>query len=92
MIHHLKILPPYFKAVAQQKKTFEARKNDRDYKVGDVLILEEWAPGTGYTGQMCARFVTYILYGGEFGIDKGYCVMALSDGLQEAQEDGTHME
>lgn len=78
MIHHLKIVPLYFHSVASSEKTFEVRKNNRDFHEGDVLILEEWAPGHGYTGRMCVRFVTYILYGGEFGIDKDYCVMALS--------------
>ena len=35
MIHALKTLPEYFEAVLENKKTFELRKNDRDFKVGD---------------------------------------------------------
>lgn len=42
-IHELKILPEYFDAVISGRKRFEIRKNDRDYKVGDQLILKEWS-------------------------------------------------
>ena len=38
-IIELKILPEYFEAVKSGKKTFELRKNDRDFCVGDILIL-----------------------------------------------------
>jgi hypothetical protein len=44
MKHDLKIWPQYFVEVAAEQKTFEIRKNDRDYQVGDVLRLREWEP------------------------------------------------
>lgn len=40
--HHLKTWPDYFDKVKFGKKTFEIRKNDRDYQVGDILILHEY--------------------------------------------------
>jgi ASC-1-like (ASCH) protein len=42
MRHDLKILPQYFEEVYNGNKTFEIRKNDRDFKVGDILMLREW--------------------------------------------------
>jgi len=42
MIHELKTWPEYFEEILTGKKTFEVRKNDRDYKVGDTLILKEF--------------------------------------------------
>ncbi|HAM4280900.1 TPA: DUF3850 domain-containing protein, partial [Escherichia coli] len=41
-IHQLKIAPKYFNAVVAGQKTAELRKDDRGYKVGDVLSLCEW--------------------------------------------------
>ena len=37
--HSLKLNDRYFDAVRYGIKTFEIRKNDRDYKVGDLLIF-----------------------------------------------------
>lgn len=59
MIHQLKILPEYYQAVVSEDKTFEIRKNDRDFKVGDLLMLEEWNNGK-YTGGICYVKVSYI--------------------------------
>lgn len=77
MTHELKILPEYFEAVVTYKKTFEIRKNDRNFNVGDKLILKEWYHGR-YTGREVERWVSYIYHGdGTFGLSEGFCVMAL---------------
>jgi len=77
MLHDLKILPEYFEAVVSGKKRFEVRKNDRDYRVGDTLELRSFIPGQGYTGHRRRFLVTYILHGGEFGIEPGYVVISI---------------
>ena len=41
MIHELKTLKPYFDALAQGNKTYEVRKTDCDFNVGDFLALNE---------------------------------------------------
>lgn len=41
-IHKLKTLNPYFSAVFHGKKLFEVRINDRDYQIGDLLLLQEY--------------------------------------------------
>ena len=49
--HELKILPQYYAAVADGTKTFEIRKNDRDYQTGDIVTLKEYNEDTKeYTG------------------------------------------
>ncbi len=59
--HELKAWPAYFEAVKSGVKTFEVRKNDRGYQVGDDLVLNEWSPDKGgYTGRKIHRMITYI--------------------------------
>lgn len=59
-IHFLKIRPEYFKDVVNGTKTFETRFNDRHFKVGDLLQLEEY-DDKGYTGKFIVVEVIYIL-------------------------------
>lgn len=76
--HQLKTRPEYFDAVLASKKRFEVRRADRDFKVGDELILMEWDPDKeAYTGRTLTKRVTYILKGGLFGIQDGFVVMSL---------------
>lgn len=76
--HELKTWPIYFDAVADGRKTFEVRKADRDFQVGDTLILNAWKPDWGYTGASLMRQITYVLPGGQFGIEDGYCVLGIA--------------
>ncbi|MHA7822488.1 DUF3850 domain-containing protein [Chryseobacterium arthrosphaerae] len=77
MIHELKTLPEYFAMLWCGSKNFELRKDDRDYKVHDELLLKEFDPEKGYTGRMLHRKVEYILRGGQFGLANGYCIMSI---------------
>lgn len=43
-VHELKTEPAYFDAVLRGDKTFEVRKNDRDFQTGDTLVLKEFDP------------------------------------------------
>ena len=75
--HELKILPQYFDDVASGKKSFEIRKADRDFKVGDFLILKEWEGGM-YTGRAVVAKVDYIYQGdGSYGLSEEYCILGL---------------
>lgn len=77
--HELRCWPPYFEEVRSGAKPFEVRKNDRDFRVGDTLVLREWrSDWKDYTGRMCRKRVTYVLPGGAFGIEAGTVVMGLS--------------
>ncbi|WP_162921691.1 DUF3850 domain-containing protein [Listeria costaricensis] len=58
-IHELKIAPRYFKDILYQHKRFENRINDRNYKVGDLLMLKEFDQN-GYTGNKLYVRVTYM--------------------------------
>jgi ParB family chromosome partitioning protein len=74
---YLKTETQYFQAVENGSKEFEVRKNDRGYKLGDIVYLQETVNGV-YTGRvMPGCEVIYILLGGQYGIDPDYCVMQL---------------
>lgn len=73
-VHRLKTLPEFFAKIAAKEKTFEIRKNDRPYKIGDLLVLEEWSEATGYTWREENRFITYIT---EYAQQPGFIVMGL---------------
>ena len=75
-VHHIKLGATFFEKVASGEKTFELRKNDRDYKKGDILEMMEFKDGKN-TGRTVRVLVTYILE--EFaGLEDGYCIMATS--------------
>ena len=76
-IHELKTLPQYFDEVRNGWKRFEIRKNDRDFKVGDILILREW-DGNEYTGEFLYVKVMYILSDFPDGLQPGYCIMSIA--------------
>lgn len=42
--HELKTWPKFFEATMRGQKRFEMRRKDRDFQVGDHLLLKEWNP------------------------------------------------
>lgn len=83
-VHELKCYPRYFQAILEGKKTFEIRRcHDRDFKVGDELVLKEYDPGgleTGsrqaYTGNEIKVTVSYVLKDPDY-VKHGYAVMSI---------------
>jgi hypothetical protein len=80
--HELKTWPEFYRHLVSGEKTFELRKDDRGFRVGDVLWLREWQrlsvnPTTGeYTGRESRYRVTYVLSG--IGIEPGYVVLGIA--------------
>ena len=74
-VHRIRLAKMFFGDVASGKKPFELRKNDGDYKQGDILELAEYTNGEE-TGRIIKAEVTYMLQ--EYaGLAEGYCVMAI---------------
>lgn len=87
--HELKCHPHFFAAIAAGKKTFEIRRNDRDYRIGDMLNLREYDPTFGMTGRSLAGLeVVYIMLAEDFpAILPGFVIMGLRGVPSMAIED-----
>jgi hypothetical protein len=69
--HQLKCQPPHFEHLLDGRRRFDVRKNDRDFKVGDVIKFREFVPKMQaaqfgqddeyYTGRNLFMRVRYIL-------------------------------
>ena len=89
MKHTLKILPEFFEAVVNLEKTFEVRKNDRNFELDDGILLVEWDNDLKmHTGRKLWARIAYILDNPEY-CKKGYVVFGFELGagtLQYNQE------
>ena len=56
MMHRLKTLPQYYQPIIEGRKPFEIRKNDRNFQIGDEVILNEW-DGENYTGRFSVAII-----------------------------------
>ena len=74
--HVLKSWPAFFKGMESGEKTFEIRRNDRDFKVGDRLCIREYFPTTArYSGKELMFKVTYVT---DFMQKEGNVVMGVT--------------
>ena len=78
MTHELKILPEFFEKIVNSEKSFEVRKNDRNFKVGDYVLLNECL-GEKLSGDNCLCKITYILsaLNGYAHIEAGYIILGI---------------
>lgn len=76
-IHELKTWPEFFKAIDAGQKTFEVRRNDRDFHKGDEVRLLEWNPATKqYTGNFIEAEIGFII-DSDFGLESGVVAFSL---------------
>lgn len=76
----LKIWPEPFRAVLNGDKRYEIRKTDREFSVGDIVILKEFLPDTKeYTGRSFIAQITYITKPGAWGLPKDLCVFGFKE-------------
>lgn len=79
--HALKTLPGFLDAVGSGAKTFEVRRDDRDFQVGDWLTLREWDDAIAEFGpRWIACKISYVLRGPAsepFGVRPGFCVLGI---------------
>lgn len=83
-VYKVKSWVPFFEAFESGAKKHDMRDlKDRKYKVGDILILQEYDPFRGtYTGREMGRKVTYITSSdtpcafSSAALAQGYCILS----------------
>ncbi len=89
-IHKLKVWLKFYQALETQEKTFELRKNDRDFKVRDFLYLQPFdneKQEEVQIGRQLAK-ITYLLTDAQnFGLQDGYAVLGLKFWKDFTQEE-----
>lgn len=90
--HDLKVKSEYFDALASGDKCFEVRRDDRGFQKGDKLVLRRFgeefvnkrttylqgnSSATKQDADTYEAEVTYILTGGQFGLEPGFVCMGL---------------
>jgi len=86
--HKLKTWPVYFDAIWDGLKSFEVRKDDRNFKEGDILFLEEYDPERDeYSGCKIVAEIVYKMTGGKFGLQEGFCVLGINPLAREGSRE-----
>lgn len=80
-VHKLKIWPIFFHPILTGEKLVEVRRNDRNFRVGDLLVLREFDPDDEtYTGREANATISHIAHPMEhpgFGLEDGFVAMSL---------------
>ena len=98
-VHDLKTWPRSWEDIDAGTKRVDLRLDDRDFRVGDVLILREFNPLRNrvdpvtqvetpglFTGRVCQRRVTHILRGGKYGLATDHVALSLAAEFPPADE------
>lgn len=84
--HHLKCWPEFFDEISTGRKKHDLRRaDDRNFRVGDILALEEYDPKhERYTGRILMAEVTYITSANlpcalsKDALHPDYCILSIS--------------
>lgn len=76
MVHQLKIEKKYYEKIILGEKTFEVRKNDRDFQAGDYLGLNEINENHEETGSFVLAKVLDVFSDKKF-VKDGYVIMSI---------------
>lgn len=72
--YEIRIAPRWYQDIYAGIKTFILRKDDKDYQVGDILLLKEYT--VAETGE-CVRLKIQYKLDHEIGLQEGYCILGI---------------
>ncbi len=76
-VHELKIHPEHFREITLGLKTYEVRLNDRNFEVGDYILLREYYHEEYQNNEIMVR-IKHILADFE-GLAENYVVLGLNE-------------
>lgn len=75
-VHEIKVSSLFFNDIYESENIFESDFENKDYQVGDIIVLEEYSDGR-YTGLESHRVVSYKIDKNQYGIYKDWCILGL---------------
>ena len=82
--HDVKSWPNFFASIIDGSRTHELRRNDRDYQVGDLMVLREFDPiGGRHTGRSATVEITSMTSQelpcavSDQGLDPDFCILSV---------------
>jgi len=76
-VHNIKIREQYYERIVLGQKSFEVRKNDRDYQVNDCLMFEVINPTNNESIPASDLYKIGYIHSG-LGMAEGYVVLEIS--------------
>lgn len=88
IIHSLKCWPIPFSAIYHGEKNWELRKDDRQYSIGNYLLIKEWDnEKQEYTGSFVEKQIVWILRScPEWGLMDGFCILSLGATIKQGYD------
>lgn len=77
-LHQLKILECFYRDVDEDRKTFELRKDDRNYKVDDLInfiVIDK--KGIQIKTDVVYQIIYILKNVPEYGLSSGYCILGI---------------
>jgi hypothetical protein len=93
VVHTVKSWPESF-AMLLAGCAADIRRDDRDYQAGDVIIFEEFDPGShvraGYSGRELHARITHVKRGRQYelhGLEEGFCALSIKARVNLSYQD-----
>lgn len=82
MVHKVKIKATYAERIKEGLKTFEVRKNDRDYQVGDylefkVLLNDSWTEKIDHEHKLTGTKWKIVYIHSGYGMEDDFVILGL---------------
>ncbi len=79
LTHLLKTIEPHFSDVSEGRKTFELRKDDRSFQVGEYIELRLHPPPEDRPIPRLRARIQHLVRGPVYGLAEGHVILSLGE-------------